>query len=223
MFESPLANLKEFIKFAIEKMEYERDKVIPSFIKQDWFLSYWFLEAEQLEHLYSQENDKSLNNLIISHFPPYLNRCKKSLLKFFPERRKIINEIFFCFNEKQYSAVINLVYSTVEGIIYNHFNQALWGYDNKNKKSRFESLRDKYNIKGISNSIHKRLSDRGEINRDVKQDILNRNVDIKSNNRHLVLHGQSYLYGTKGNAIKAILLFDFVNELIFWEKFEKKL
>ena len=120
-----------------------------------------------------------------------------------------------------FSAVINLCYSLADGIIYTYFNQAFWGFDNKKKKSRFESLRDEHNILGILKSIDKRLGYRGEINRDTIQDIREGDIDIMSNNRHLVLHGHSYLYGTKKNAVKAILLLDFINELVFLKNWKQ--
>lgn len=69
------------------------------------------------------------------------------------------------------------------------------------------------------NLFYKRFSYKGEINGNSKDYIV---PDRSSNNRHLVLHGHSYNYGNKKNAIKAILLLDFMNELVFWEKVWKR-
>jgi hypothetical protein len=55
---------------------------------------------------------------------------------------------------------------------------------------------------------------RNEISRYVKDEIKNRTFKLDSFNRHLVLHGHSIHYGTQKNAIRAILLLDFVCALM---------
>jgi hypothetical protein len=197
-----------------------KNNIVPSFINRDWYLSSVFLDLANLETLYYEEQTANLDNKIIRAFATYLIECKKQLLKKFPERKKIILEIFFCYENRKYSSVITLAYSTAEGVVSSNFGQGLWGgFDKKTQKNLFEKLRDNNQLTGVMNLFYKRFSHRGEINRDSKEFKV---VDTSSNNRHLVLHGHSYNYGNKKNAVKAILLLDFINELVFWEKVWKK-
>jgi hypothetical protein len=63
----------------------------------------------------------------------------------------------------------------------------------------------------LFNLIQKRLKNRGQMNlQDL--DIPKENIPY-SNNRHFVVHGESYLYGNKINALKSILMIDFVSSL----------
>lgn len=118
-----LINSEAFRNF----VENLKNNLVPSFIKQDWYLSSIFLDLANLENLYLEEKNLNLDNKIIKGFTSYATECKRSLLKKFPERRKIILEIFFCFRNKKYSSVIALSYSTAEGIVSSNFGQSLWG------------------------------------------------------------------------------------------------
>ncbi|HSB92801.1 MAG TPA: hypothetical protein VLC28_06765 [Flavitalea sp.] len=126
-----------------------------------------------------------------------------------------LREIFFCYKNKQYSAVIALAYSTAEGIVLEVFDQGFWGgYKESTKKTNFDTLQERQ-LSGVLNLFKKRFNNRGEINRHINK---NSEAPQDSNNRHLVLHGQSFKYGTKMNAIKAILLLDFICELVYRER-----
>jgi hypothetical protein len=196
-----------------KKLEYE---VIPSFIELDWFISYRFLAVCDLEDLFYVTSPRGVDNSITSAFDTYKRKCKQSLLKNHRQRAKVLCEIFKCFDSKCYSSVIVLAYSTAEGLVHEAFGQKFWGgHDQKANRIHFEKLRDEQGVKGVLRMHYKRLSFRGTINAESKK--ITMNVDT-SNNRHLVLHGQSYKYGSKKNAIKAILLLDFISELAYLRK-----
>lgn len=133
-------------------IENVKNNVVPSFINQDWYLSAAFLDHANLENLYFEEVTPNLDNKIIKGFTTYSRECKSRLLKKFPERKKIILEIFFCLDNKKYSSVITLSYSTAEGIVSSNFGQPLWGgFDKQTQKNLFEKLRDDNNLTGVFN------------------------------------------------------------------------
>lgn len=196
-------------------------KLIPSFILLDWYVSWRFLDFSDLENLFYQEEKTGVNAQISNAFDSYQSECRNTLTKSFPERGKILREIFFCYKHKQYSAVIALAYSTAEGIVHDVFGQGFWGgYREKTRKTHMNRLSEKQKVTGVLNLFKKRLNHRGEVNGPADESL---HISVDSNNRHFVLHGQAYKYGTKKNAIKAILLLDFIDELIYWEKHLKDL
>lgn len=196
----------------MEKLEYS---TVPSFISRDWFISYRFLTVCDLEHLYYMEKPRGVDRVITSAFEMYKQKCKQGLIRNFKHRSILLNEVFKCYESECFSAVVTLAYSTAEGIVNETFGQKFWGgYDRKTKHILFEKLRDEHGIKGFLRMHYKRLSFRGIINQDSEK--IKESVD-SSNNRHLVLHGQSYKYGNRKNAIKAILLLDFISELAYFQ------
>jgi hypothetical protein len=198
------------IKRYFDRLEFG---IVPSFISLDWFLSYRFLLVCDLEELFHETRTKGVDRRITSAFEQYMTRCRKNLIKKHHQRVKVLTEVFQCYSSKRYSAVIALAYSTAEGLVYETFGQNFWGgYDKKLDRTLFEKLRDEQQIDGMLRMHYKRLSYRGVINENSERIASQIHT---SNNRHLVLHGRSYKYGSKKNAIKAILLLDFVSELVY--------
>lgn len=115
------------------------------------------------------------------------------------------------YKHQLYSSVVILAYSIADGIT----NETLgFGFfDTKEGKGSDErTLKVKLHIdkdSGLLNSIASHaLTKRNEINR--YYDVKNHPIPIDSYNRHLVIHGHSYNYGSRINAVRAILMLDFV-------------
>ena len=79
------------------------------------------------------------------------------------------------------------------------------GLHNSKKVKELVQLPDFYDI------LSKQLDYRRKING--KFDSIPPMEVTSTNNRHYVMHGDSYRYGTKKNAIKAILLLEFVSTI----------
>lgn len=184
----------------------------PTFIENDWYLSneYWY--DFNISELYNRDSIE-LEKKIIKLFEDNINIIEKRLIEDNSERIEIIKELFTLYKNKHYFSLINLAYSLVEGISIKKFNTKFWGWegDNQTGKLRTEKIKSKVEDDTIFNFIEKRLKHRGIMNASIDQ-IPNESIP-NSNNRHCIAHGESYLYGNKPNAVKSILLVEFISSL----------
>jgi hypothetical protein len=159
-------------------------------------------------------------------FLNWFDSNKKSVFSYFvnqyPNRRSQFYELEMGFKHQLYSSVIILSYSITDGIT----NEILgFGFFDPDKKNKFQgefNLKIKGSIdeqQGLLNSISSQfLKKRYELTRyyNLSEDVIPKN----SYNRHLVIHGHSFEYGNKINAVRALLLLDFTISLL--ERLKKK-
>jgi hypothetical protein len=165
-------------------------------------------DIEKFENLILENSDKLIVNSI--------QRC----IKEFPEREALFNDILKSYENQIYSAVILLCYSQVDGMCNKEWN---FGFFDKDKDSGHQ-LKVHTELSpvdfGISSIFARQLGiTQNEITIYSKDAMFK--DDSKKNssfNRHLVFHGHSYLYATKKNAVRAMLLLDFVNHFIKLKK-----
>ena len=184
----------------------------PAFIESDWYLSneYWY--DFNMSELYTKDSIE-LEKKIIRLFEDNINIIEKRLIEDNSERIEIIKELFALYKNKHYFSLINLAYSLVEGISIKKFNTKFWGWDGNKKTGKLRTEKIKLMIEddAIFNFIEKRFEHRGIINAS-SEEIINESI-YNTNNRHCIAHGESYLYGNKPNAVKSILLVEFISSL----------
>lgn len=183
-------------------------------VHHDWYISFNLLRNSTIKEIFRLLHSKkkeSLQKFVIKNFS--LEQCTifKFIHKTIPHRRSLISEIEGSFKNKFYSAVVILCYTQVDGIC------------NENIRYGFFDTDQRYNLKisrlepkdSLASKIAGQLKEpRNEMNRYVKPEIDNCTFKLDSFNRHLVMHGHSIHFGTELNAIRAILLLDFVCSLI---------
>ena len=216
IFENPSTVIQQYgidLKNAIESFQKTLDEIKnrdPIFIEEDWYLSEEIWLKFSLPEVYSI-SDYQLEHLLIKQFEKYKNRIRDKIISSHKERISIIEELFESYKRKHYYSVVLLSYSLIDGISKKKFGVNFWGFNLKLNTPNSSELISLVEPDSLFNIIEKRLKNRGEI---AKQDkYIPKNEKSFSNNRHCVIHGESYLFGNKTNAVKSILMIDFISSL----------
>ena len=180
----------------------------------------WYLSPEairkypisQLAELLKQDDLSELEESILNDADNLAKKTIEKAITIFPDRKDVLLEILDCYNKKYYFATINLSYSQTDGIC-----NELWGFGFFDKTGKpeyklkaheeFQNYQD-----GLATIISQQLSTRSNEVTMHSDTFKNNFTDkIKSSfNRHLVQHGHSVNYGNQTNAIRAILIIDFL-------------
>jgi hypothetical protein len=179
----------------------------------------WYLSPDLVRH-YSLDklNLVDFEDVMLSNSSQVIDAIIKKSYENFPHRKNILSEIKECFDAKLYHAVINLAYSQADGICNENWGIPFFGKDKKELKMY---IKFKQTDKKIAKIITEQLFyDRNELTMDswIAKGIYS-DENLKSFNRHLVIHGHSINYGSEINAIRAVLLIDF---LIYFKNIEKE-
>jgi hypothetical protein len=206
VYEEQLKKVAESLQKTLEIIKLRN----PVFIEEDWYLSEEVWLKFSLSEIYSITPNQ-LEKLLEKEFNIDSGTIKERIISKHPERNSIVEEIFKSYKRKHFYSVVILSYSFIDGISKKKFGINFWGYDKKLKETKSETISSLVTQDSLFNLIQKRLKNRGQMNlQDL--DIPKENIPY-SNNRHFVVHGESYLYGNKINALKSILMIDFVSSL----------
>lgn len=182
----------------------------PVFIKEDWYISEYFWKDFNLIEMY-RISPKELESQLVTIFDKEFNVIKDTLISNHPERRMIIEELFKSYKNKHFHSVILLSYSIADGISKEKFELNFWGYSNDKDSTNSGIISETIESESVLNLVQRRLNNRGELT--LRGKSIPKEKKNSSYNRHCVVHGESYLYGTKTNAVKSIFLLDFVSSL----------
>lgn len=182
----------------------------PVFIEEDWYISEYFWREFNLFDMY-RISPKELESQLISLFDKEIKVIKDNLLRNHSERRSIIEELFKSYKNKHFHSVVLLSYSIADGISMKKFELNFWGYDRNVKSTKTSIISEQIESESVLNLIRKSLKNRGELT--LKDKDIPKDKKVYTYNRNCVVHGESYLYGTKTNAIKSIFLLDFISSL----------
>jgi len=187
----------------------------------DWYVSTKVLDGYELNTISELSKATNKNNIqqieeyIIASFDERKIKIFDYLRKTFPSRINLLEEIENLYKSNYYSALIILCYSQADGICMDQWKIGFFDSDKKNGyKLKIKKLktRKKQFSRSISNQLRQ---NKNEITRSSFNSKYNDQSNvIKSFNRHLVMHGHSIEYGTKTNAIRAILLLEFICDLV---------
>ncbi len=180
-----------------------------------WYLSPKAISKypiSQLTELLKQDDLSELEKSILNDADNLAKTTIENAIITFPDRKHVLLEILDCYNKKLYFATINLSYSQTDGIC-----NEVWGFGFFDKTGKpeyklkthveFQNYQD-----GLATIFSEQLSAKSnEVT--MHSDTFKSNFPDKissSFNRHLVQHGHSINYGNQSNAIRAILLIDFL-------------
>lgn len=186
-----------------------------------WFISPDLISDYNLEELlelsHNPTPEKTEKKILKSHGEQsQIESIFKSLNTSFPNRKIIFNEITKCYELGLYSAVITLSYTQADGICNDVWKFGFFDKDSA-KSYKTKLFLELNNIElGFSSHFVTQLGmTENEIIRNSKDSYFQEpKIKENSSNRHLVLHGHSTNYGTKGNALKAILLLNFLEHFV---------
>jgi len=192
---------------------------IKYFVAEDWYVSdslFYVCSISDFIDFTKQHNTKKLEQFVLETFEKKQKKIFKKIFGANPERKVIIDEIENLYNQKYYYGLIPLCYAQVDGICKEKFGISFFDTD---KKETTRPLKLNSALKATELSSFSRfMSDQLNIKNEMTKNSDNVEDKATSFNRHAVIHGHSKSYGTKINAIRSILLLDFVCELSLNEK-----
>jgi hypothetical protein len=208
-----ITRMQEELQRATEPFRLIREALVkrnPKFIEEDWYLSEPVFRKLKIFDMYTTDTEK-LEAELVHIFHKDIITIKDRLIGKNQHRTDIINELFSAFNCRHYHSVVILAYSITDGISKEKFGLKFWGYDKNEKKTMSTKISEQIESESVFDIIKKQLYSRGELTQvETIIEVENRKL---SYNRHCVVHGDSFLYGTEKNAIKSILLLDFISSL----------
>lgn len=210
--ESYQKSLQSLISPAFENIQRSFDKLSPQLQNALYILADhgWFLDLEiPLSALWELEeallnNDSEAEEALIDYFEEELNRIETSINERLPHRAHIISSAFKAHRREEYALSIPVFLAQTDGIcketVHHYF---FMKHQKKPQTAKYveQITTDAYEAALLSPLA--RVSPIGASEKD-------RNGDVKSLNRHTVLHGESLNYDTKTNSLKAVSLLNYV-------------
>ena len=195
-----------------------KERKIQNLTKDGWYLSVEFLDTYGTvgESIAIGDNweDEKIKQLFYTRvkeiIDEYSQRIKEKMDKSHPERINISKELFSQFSNHNYYSFIPLCLSQVNGI-----SKKETGYDFFSTSNHEQNIGKPDEVDSLFELIKDqiRTGDRNNL------ELLQKDYIGDGLNRHAIIHGESINYGTEQNAIKALLLLDFVTELCEeWKK-----
>lgn len=189
----------------IEKLEYFRN--------QNWFIGLNLLEEISISEIFEliSENDSiKTEKYFIRLFEDNMDNLFDSFTEIFPDRATNFLELKKSYTNCNYSSVVLLSYSLTDGI-----TNSVLGKDfftaNKINENRYELIINEYLKQDLNffNKIYLQFTlERNEMTKHYGKNPKDAPTD--SINRHLTVHGHSFNFGSKSNAVRAIFLLNFV-------------
>ena len=194
-------------------------------VRQQEFLinkGWYIIDDDYFEtnYLIANESDEDIEEYIINYARGQRNEIINFFVELFPERKKLIEDALWAHGEGKYNLSIPVFISQADFLSNKLLEVSI--YEKKygvpqTKKKYDEFLEEKEKAekegKNINLQVHflfALLQSVNPINKNSK--------DIKDNslpNRHGILHGELYKYGTEINSLKFIML---LNYLLFFYK-----
>lgn len=214
---------KAFAAFQSSALKFEEKFEEIKFVaNHDWLISFNLFTDSTLQEMFeiiNKKDKKNFEEFVMSVFPRSQKNIFAEMRKRLTHRKAILTEIEQSYNHKFYFSVVTLCYTQVDGICNEKLN---YGFFDTNSKTHDLKIKALEVSRGLLSKIAGQLQEpRNEISRYVKEEIRDRTFQPDSFNRHLVLHGHSIHYGTRKNAIRAILLMDFVCALVTEDRVRK--
>lgn len=177
----------------------------------------------ELSNVTKKSNTNNLLNYILSSFEERINDVFSYLDKTFPNRKHIFDEIKQLYELGFYTSLVTLCYCQADGMSNERWGFAFFDTETqkKNHELKIKSLKTKRTPLTVA-ILGQLKQSKNELTLYSKDSIFNDNkTKLKTLNRHMVIHGHSIYYGKKENAIRAILLLEFICDLAN-NNFQKK-
>ncbi|MFH1118536.1 MAG: hypothetical protein V1775_01850 [Bacteroidota bacterium] len=167
-----------------------------------WYISSEMLEKDVFQIFLSIKNGdiEAIEKMLLQYYNETLDQKMNDLLNKYPEKENIISETFKAHNNEMYFASTILFLSLTDGICKGRLF--------KSKKFIQEYLKTT-NSPNIAEAV---LGKQSAIDSDTRNsDQTNYFSDL---NRHGIMHGLHWEYGTKKNSLKALSLLCFTSDFV---------
>lgn len=187
-----------------------------------WYLNHIYLQVLNDGDCDDNTFDEKIIQLIDDEIDDYWDYLKEQI----PHRAAIWEEIKLCYENKLYHSIIHLCFSQADGLFDEKFGTGLYKYSFTEAKKKFgKSMKDVFDsellssqisnfkdgsvLKRIYNEIYLECLNKSTSDLYKKTDYITEN-NVALPNRHGVIHGTHFKYGTKLNSYKAIAFLQFI-------------
>ena len=138
----------------------------------------------------------------------------KQIIQLNPNRTAIIKEAFENHRQERYCSAITLLLTQVDGICCDEFEKLFFYNDRDARKNSIYKPEVEVELRKRADSLTELylevLKTSTGIN-DLSKNVCKYPVRL---NRHEILHGMDYEYGTKLNSLKIISFISFINDIV---------
>lgn len=204
-------------------------QLLPYLLERGWYLSYELpiFMVNKCYDLMSKNKHDEIEDIMCKFSRSRIDNVKKELISFWPHRYGVLNDAFEAHSNGKYTLSIPVMIVQAEGIaceifsIEQFFSQKAGDNIKKNEMYKLISVDGQLNI--INFSIEASVSNKSIIATKVERDKLRQNSTMLNiYNRHEILHGEAVAYATEGNALRSVMLLDFLISLNLRMKESKK-
>jgi hypothetical protein len=176
----------------------ENERILkPYYLKlanHGWYPAPNIIHRDLIETFVLLKNDGNIDPYFVKFYSDHLKNYEETLIKNYPKREKIIKEGFIAHNSKLYFSSTLIFLTQVDGIFEGEY---------------FKRKTKRLNSKEINKTIYSMIKGLTSV------DISTTNIDDKIHksklNRHGIMHGIFFDYGSKLNSLKALSLLVFVD------------
>ena len=199
-----------YSKRNLEKLE----RVIFQFAKLGWLIdNYEEIPNKKINWLvgllYSDQQNE-IDQYFFEYYNNHISCIKARILSNNPSRQKVILEAFKCLELGLHFASISLLLTLVDGICYQRLNKKFFINDRKNEfRPQVEKELSNRNFNNYSFLL-------GPIKNKTPINVHESNIDSFPIflNRHQIIHGVDYEYGTLINNLKVLSYVSYIDKII---------
>ncbi|PCJ63685.1 MAG: hypothetical protein COA73_05280 [Candidatus Hydrogenedentota bacterium] len=155
---------------------------------------------------------EAVDDALIMHFENKLDQIEAEIAELFPERADIIVTAIAAHRRGEYSLSVPVFLIQSDGICKEFTDVSL--FRKKNGKPRTATFVETIAADSFRRAMMSPLGETTPIDASERE----RGDDFDELNRHMVLHGESLDYGTKGKSLKALSLLNYVSQLLDLEQ-----
>ena len=207
--------LSDVIKHPDEQYIKKLKVAIVALAHQGWYLSmempprFYFEYADLLS-----KNKEKLDNEIMLFYSDNSNKIKNDLCEKYPHRSDIIIDAFQAHDEGKYNLSIPVMMSQSDGICCEITNKELYSAPNGVPKTKeYVKMLDEpyFSLALLCPFCYKfpMTFNPSERKKEKDKDFLN---------RHVIIHGENYNYGSEINSLKTISMLDYVATILYKDK-----
>lgn len=214
-----LEGFAEQLAKAMEILEKEAPIGILELSKYGWYLGYDSLPKTSVElgRKLNKGKSKEVDEILIEYYEEELDLVEKRVIGRNPNRKHIIKEAFDNHRNKRYYSSIVLFLTLIDGLCYDETKKLYFKNNGKLQRSKIYkpaveeeiSKKEKFIIQGFEIPMNQSTG--------INEHTDNINKFPVRLNRHEILHGMDYKYGTKINSLKVISLLNYINDIVRYE------
>jgi len=212
-------NFSERLVEAMEILKKETPVGILELSNYGWYLGYDSMPktAVELGRKLKKGNSKEVDKILIEYYEEELDLVEKRVIGRNPNRKSIIKEAFDNHRNERYYSSIVLLLTQIDGICYDETEKLYFKNNGKLRRSKIykpeveEKIteKQKFIIEGFEIPLNQSTG-------------LNEHTDNISKfpirlNRHEIIHGIDYSFGTKINSLKIVSFLNYINSIIRYE------